>query len=314
MYAPDTSAPSAPSALEVYQRVCGTRPLSVRSGRPETGIRLYRWGIKPVREAYVPRIRDLTMTIHLGGANRVRAFTEEGLSGRCSRPGDITLIPRGQAIHWLVEGGADFATLHVPAEAAAALEPHAGSDLLNLSECRFAFRDDYVLTSARTLIQAPDTPDRAARHYVSQMLEALLVHVVQVVKHNDGERIRLAQHNPMARGPANRALDPHELAHTIEQRLGDAISIRDLAELCGVGRSRFCEFFKAQFGTSPHHYVLGRRIARARQLLDAGARNVTEMAYALGFSSAAHFSTAFRNATGLSPSRYARRHRPDGDA
>jgi AraC family transcriptional regulator len=62
--------------------------------------------------------------------------------------------------------------------------------------------------------------------------------------------------------------------------------------------------FKAAIGTSPHQYVLERRVSRARQLLRDTAWPIAEVAVAVGFSSQSHLSTWFRRIVGVSPAAY----------
>ncbi|WP_420466067.1 helix-turn-helix domain-containing protein [Panacagrimonas sp.] len=305
--------PDGLPAIDAYQRVCGARPTLVRRGRPESGLCLYRWGIKPVREALVPRIREVTLTVHLGGAPRVRAFTDRGLTRRYSRPGDITLIPRGQSIRWLVDGGADFATIHIPVTSAAYFEDPTLDEVLGLTECLFAFRDDYALASTKALIQSADAAGELDRRYTSRVLEALAMHVSRVLKFADAERVRLSQEHREMPPAFPAAPDFHRLAAMIDRRLGDPLTVHDLADFAGLGRSRFCDVFTAHFGISPHRYILRLRIERASHLIRSGAKSMTTIAYETGFCSAAHFSTAFKTCTGLSPNAYVKKGRANAE-
>lgn len=289
-------------AIEAYESACGTRPLLAMQGRPETGLSLYHWGLKPTRQAEVPCTREVTLMLHLGGARRVRVFTESGLSRRFSRPGDITLIPRGQSIRYLVDGGADFATMHLPETAAKILDDQDGIDLLGLSECLFAFRDEYALAGIRALMKVPAS-DGSVSRYSAQILESLALHVARIVRSGDAERIRLAQTH-ITDPRTDRGIDFEAVAAAIEVRIGESISIGDLADLAGSCRSIFCEQFKDHFGLTPHRYLLDRRVEKAKVLLGTDKKTLTDLAYELGFSSAAHFSTAFKNSTGLSPSAF----------
>lgn len=298
-------------AIEAYRSACGTRPLLEREGRPGSGVTLYHWALRPVREAQVPCTREVTLTVHLGGSRRVRVFTEQGLSRRYSRPGDITLIPSGQSIRYLVDGGAEFATVHLPEAAAHLFLDRTGADLLSLSECMFAFRDEYLLANVRALVQSSQLSGRAAARYSAQMLESLTMHLSHVVTRGNAECLRLAQ-TPVAPSPVGHVINFNAVTAEIDARISEPISIRELAEIAGTGRSSFCEHFKDYFGVAPHRYILDRRISHAKQLLNDGAQTLTHLAYELGFSSAAHFSTAFKNATGLSPRAFAQRQKLDG--
>lgn len=56
-------------------------------------------------------------------------------------------------------------------------------------------------------------------------------------------------------------------------------------------------------GTSPHRYLLMRRLALARDLIHA-ARPLVDVACEAGFADQAHFTRVFRSAFGLTPARY----------
>jgi|SRR5688572_19137940 len=59
--------------------------------------------------------------------------------------------------------------------------------------------------------------------------------------------------------------------------------------------------FKAAIGQSPHRYVLGRRIDRAKELLRNTDLPVIDVALAAGFSSQSHLSYWFQRYLGVSP-------------
>ncbi len=60
------------------------------------------------------------------------------------------------------------------------------------------------------------------------------------------------------------------------------------------------------FGSSPHRYLISRRIERAKCLLRSSDDSILEIGLAVGFATAASFSTAFRHVTGVSPRAYRR--------
>lgn len=62
---------------------------------------------------------------------------------------------------------------------------------------------------------------------------------------------------------------------------------------------------QALTGERPNTLVRRMRLDRAAELLRTDGRSVKEAAYATGFRSTTHFSQAFREAFGLSPSEFA---------
>jgi AraC family transcriptional regulator len=95
----------------------------------------------------------------------------------------------------------------------------------------------------------------------------------------------------------------------IDAHLGEALRLAALARLVGLSPFHFARAFKQSFGVPPHRYHIGRRIARAKELLDDRAHSVTAIARDLGFAETSSFSATFRRVTGVSPMRY-RRERP----
>jgi AraC-like DNA-binding protein len=77
-----------------------------------------------------------------------------------------------------------------------------------------------------------------------------------------------------------------------------------LAELCeraGLSSSRFLHLFKEVTGVPLRRYRIWNRIGAAARAIAQGG-SLTEAAHGAGFSSSAHFSTAFRDMFGMMPS------------
>jgi AraC-like DNA-binding protein len=96
----------------------------------------------------------------------------------------------------------------------------------------------------------------------------------------------------------------------VESRLDDtALSVEALAAALGCDRSYLLRKLSALTGESPSELIRSLRLQRAEQLLRGGAGAVSEIAYAVGFKSLAHFSNAFQKRYGERPSAFAARHR-----
>ncbi len=75
--------------------------------------------------------------------------------------------------------------------------------------------------------------------------------------------------------------------------------------------SALSKLFSEVNGLSIEKYYLYQKIERAKELLTYGQMTVGEIADLLHYSSVAHFSTQFRNITGMSPTVFRRLgHRP----
>ena len=79
-----------------------------------------------------------------------------------------------------------------------------------------------------------------------------------------------------------------------------------LARTGGLSRSVFFERFTRTVGMAPMEYLLGWRMAVAKDLLRRRDLSVAEVAERIGYGSASTFSTAFSRHVGQPPRRYAR--------
>jgi AraC-like DNA-binding protein len=97
----------------------------------------------------------------------------------------------------------------------------------------------------------------------------------------------------------------------IDQRIACSISLDELARLVKLSTSYFSAAFKVSFGTSPHAYVLSRRVAFAKHRMESSNAPLCEIALDCGLSDQAHLSRVFRRLTGVTPSVWRRyRSRP----
>ncbi|HEX6192485.1 MAG TPA: AraC family transcriptional regulator [Chitinophagaceae bacterium] len=97
--------------------------------------------------------------------------------------------------------------------------------------------------------------------------------------------------------------------HTIESakqymalHFGDDISLMEIARHCHVSPFHFSRVFKTFTGTSPHQFLLAIRLQHAALLLQDTSLPITDIAFAAGFNSIEHFTAAFRQKFGSSPS------------
>jgi AraC-like DNA-binding protein len=77
----------------------------------------------------------------------------------------------------------------------------------------------------------------------------------------------------------------------------------ELEAITGLTRYDLCRQFKMAFKTSPHRYLLMRRLEHTRPLL-RGSGPLAEIAVEAGFADQSHFTRAFKAAFGLTPGRY----------
>jgi AraC-like DNA-binding protein len=82
------------------------------------------------------------------------------------------------------------------------------------------------------------------------------------------------------------------------------LTIARLARASGLSPFHFIRSFRAAFGVTPHQYLRGKRIDRAKELLVTTPLPVTEICDRIGFQSLGSFSSLFRRLTGETPAAY----------
>ena len=92
----------------------------------------------------------------------------------------------------------------------------------------------------------------------------------------------------------------------IDANIDQSLELQLLAKVSAMSVFHFARRFKAAVGLSPHRYVMRRRVHRACQMLQCGRTRLADLALTLGFSSQAHFTTAFRREFGVTPGEYRR--------
>lgn len=92
----------------------------------------------------------------------------------------------------------------------------------------------------------------------------------------------------------------------IHEHYGESISREDIASFVGVSARHLTRCFHQEMGISPITYLNRYRVKQAKQLLQAGEQNITQIAEAVGFSSSSYFTDAFRREMGMSPRDYQR--------
>jgi AraC-like DNA-binding protein len=78
----------------------------------------------------------------------------------------------------------------------------------------------------------------------------------------------------------------------------------ELEQVAGLDRYALARHFRALFATSPHRFLMMRRLQRARSLIKAG-EPLAEIAAATGFTDQSHLNRHFKKAFGLTPGRWA---------
>jgi transcriptional regulator GlxA family with amidase domain len=137
-------------------------------------------------------------------------------------------------------------------------------------------------------------------HHVAQIM---LVHALRAV-------VSGPDHGPLGwlGGLADARIGKALLA--IHKEAPQRWTVELLAQRAGMSRSQFAQRFKELVGPSPLEYLRQFRIRCAALALRSGTRNVSSIAFDMGYESESAFTNAFKRAMGLPPRDYRARFAP----
>lgn len=144
---------------------------------------------------------------------------------------------------------------------------------------------------------------------LEELLRGLLERLVQVHRQVRVEADALPSLRGATREELYRRL--HRARDHAAASFTGRVALHDLAQVACLSPSHFLRTFRQLFGETPHQYLTGRRLARARDLLSKTSLPVTEICLAVGFESLGSFSALFRRQTGVSPNAYRRKQKSD---
>ncbi|NLR90994.1 MULTISPECIES: helix-turn-helix transcriptional regulator [Flammeovirga] len=136
--------------------------------------------------------------------------------------------------------------------------------------------------------------------FENEYLEIYAKHLVTVFFSNINDREKIDESNKYTFSvePVFKARD------ILKNRINEQIIIDELSKECGLSESRLRFLFKQIFGTTIHQFHLDERLDHSRVMLRDGSKTMSMIAMDLGFSSASHFSSAFKKKFNLSPKQY----------
>ncbi|WP_147917441.1 helix-turn-helix transcriptional regulator [Ruania zhangjianzhongii] len=90
----------------------------------------------------------------------------------------------------------------------------------------------------------------------------------------------------------------------IDREYAQPLNVEALASEVHMSGGHLSRLFRAAYGEPPYSYLMTRRVERAMTLLRREETSVTDVCFAVGFSSLGTFSTRFSELVGMPPSQY----------
>jgi AraC family transcriptional regulator len=247
-------------------------------------------------------IRHPSLIYHLSRPTQVTrkiegAVRESALIG----PRRICLTPGDATTQWQHSGHPEILQVYLRQSVyeAAVSEIYgcdsSGAELVP----RFAILDPLLEQLAIAITNALRDGNSEDGLYIDTISQMMAVHLART--HSSRSRpVRILPAKPLAGWKMRRVIE------FIEDNLEGDLSLQAMAEEVDISPLYLARAFKAAVGQSPHQYVLGRRIERAKELLRNTDLPVVDVALSSGFSSQSHLSHWFIRQVGVSPAVYRR--------
>ena len=96
----------------------------------------------------------------------------------------------------------------------------------------------------------------------------------------------------------------------LNEHLSDSdFNVEDLTREVGISRAQLHRKMKEMTGISTGEFIRNLRLEQAARIIREQKVNITQVAYAVGFNNANHFSTIFKRHYGMTPSEYAEKNK-----
>lgn len=261
-------------------------------GWKDVGLRVYRYESLDVE---VPELADFMIVSYQRGSTLVdRRFEGRWTRTEC-HPGDVSLLSRSQASHWHWTEPVDVAHAYLSNR----LVTRVAADVLDRSIADVRLHDllraQDPVVSGIVDAMALETGEAAigGALYVDALSTQLVVHLLR--RHASVDFAVPSGSGQFAPALRRRIVD------YIEERLEQSLTLDELATVANMGVWTFAKHFRTSFQTTPHHYIIDRRLDRARELLSQGRLPVKAVASACGFADQAHLTRVMRARLGSTP-------------
>jgi transcriptional regulator GlxA family with amidase domain len=94
----------------------------------------------------------------------------------------------------------------------------------------------------------------------------------------------------------------------IENNLSEKLTLSQLAKIAAYEKTYFSAVFKKVYGVSPKHFILMKKIEKAKQLLVTTDFTLEKVSDSVGFFDVFHFSRTFKKISGESPAYYRKKY------
>lgn len=236
------------------------------------------------------------ISVQLAGTRHLYQQRNGRVASRLLHPGAVVITPAGEPKHWRHVEPVEVLVIQLATGVVEQVAEAVAEGRRGRPEVRddFGTSDPVIEHLAGHLADAARTPDGFSRLFAQTAAYQLAIRLLQ--RHADKAAPLAAV--KLTRRKLRAAID------YIEAHLEHDLTLGAIAQSVALSPCHFAHAFKLETGVSPYHYVVTRRIDRAKRLLRETRLNVAEVGYRVGYGNHSHFCVAFQRITGATPSAY----------
>ncbi len=138
--------------------------------------------------------------------------------------------------------------------------------------------------------------------FLEQHIHSLLANRTKLREHYAGE-LRMEFKNPLPPKLDRKFIN--EFSAIVETHIGnDDLNVEMICKEMGISRVQLYRKVKALLGLNINEYILDTRLQKAKHYLQDARLTIAEIAYKVGFSSPAYFSTVFKSKFNITPKEF----------
>lgn len=165
---------------------------------------------------------------------------------------------------------------------------------------RIHTRDGQLVTSAGVTAGIDLALALVGEDHGSEIALACAKRLVVVAQRQGGQ----SQFSPLLTPQSASSSPMSRVQEHVMMNPGEPLTVRRLAEIAGTSARNVARLFVNELGVTPHEFVEGVRLDRARNLLEGSDLALKAVAFEAGFAGPDQMRAAFQRRLGIGPARY----------
>lgn len=279
---------------------CSASKLSDNQEFEGAGIRFYRKRSHDAHLGYVETPatdRGVLVGVSMRAGHRRKILHEHHASSHDFEEHSIYVRNFADRYRADLSGAFDFLLIEIPHSSLDSVAGETGRGRIEGLRCATGQTDPVLAHLIHALTPSFDRPHEASTLFVDQLATTITTHLVG---RYGGASLITPPKAILSRAQEDRARE------ILRSHIDGDIAIADVAQACGLTRSHFTRAFRNTTGQTPHQWLIGQRVQRARELLARSKLSLAEVAAACGFADQSHLTRVFAHLIGTPPGKWRR--------